>query len=315
MIVVDGLSRLFGTTVALDGISFAVEAGEIVGLLGPNGAGKTTCLRILAGLLAPSGGRARIQENDVVARSLAARAAIGYLPEEIALYPELRTIEYLRFRARLRGLPRRRRGEEVERVIDLCRLDPVRRGLLGQLSRGYRQRVGLAAALIGDPPILLLDEPTTGLDPNQTREVQQLLGRLAGERAVLLSSHLLAQVEAICARVLILQQGRIVADGTLEELRSRGGEGRVTAVVRGPAEAVAGMLGAREDLRLERVTPLEGDPAVVEVVVAGPGGAELRERVAQAVISAGWALQQLRGEGAVLDEIFARLTAGEAEER
>jgi ABC-2 type transport system ATP-binding protein len=223
MIEVAGLRREFAGAVALDGVSFQVGRGEVVGLLGPNGAGKTTCIRVLTGLLPPTAGRVRIAGLDHLSESLATRRQIGYLPEGAPGYPELRVEEQLRFRAAVRGLRRRARGLELDRVCSLAGLgEEVRHRLVGQLSKGYRQRLALAEALLGDPPLLVLDEPTVGLDPNQIRETRELVRGLGGGHTVLLSTHILPEVAAICTRVLILHRGRLVADQTLESLATDG---------------------------------------------------------------------------------------------
>ena len=215
MIEVDSLGRSYAALAALDNVSFRVQRGEVVGLLGPNGAGKTTCLRILAGFVPPGRGTARVAGFDVLSQSLDVRRSIGYMPEGVPVYQDLRVDEYLDFRARLRGMGRAVRRRAIDRALARCNLLEVRRRITGQLSRGYRQRLGLADALLAEPPVLLLDEPTAGLDPNQAREARQLLGGLAGQHTVLLCSHLLHEVEAVCSRVVILHRGRLVADDQL----------------------------------------------------------------------------------------------------
>jgi ABC-2 type transport system ATP-binding protein len=218
MIHVKDLSKSFGSCLALDRVSFDVQQGEVVGMLGPNGAGKTTCLRILTCFVPASSGEVRILGLDPARDSVAIRRQVGYLPEGVPLYPELRVREYLDFRVRLRGIPKERRREIIERVVNSCGIEEVVGRLVGQLSRGFRQRLGLADALLGSPPLLILDEPTVGLDPNQIRQVRQLILSLAGEHTILLSTHRLDEVEAVCSRALILHQGRLVAQGSLDQL-------------------------------------------------------------------------------------------------
>jgi ABC-2 type transport system ATP-binding protein len=227
VIRVSQLSKRFGGTDARQGpaaalidVSFDVARGEIVGLLGPNGAGKTTTMRILTCFLAPTGGTAVLNGHSIAEDGLAVRRSIGYLPEAVPLYPEMRVFEYLAYRASLRGLPRSRRKAAVDTAIDRCALGDRRRQIIGTLSRGYRQRVGLADAVLAQPPILILDEPTVGLDPNQIREVRELVRELGREQTILLSTHILSEVEAVASRVIILHQGRVAGDMALSELQA-----------------------------------------------------------------------------------------------
>jgi len=235
MIELEGLKKSFGENVALDGVTFTVPKGEIVGFLGPNGAGKTTTLRTLSTYLTPDAGRARVAGFDVVAHPMEVRRRLGYLPEQPALYTDHTVEEFLRFCAALRGVARRRRSRAVDEAIARCGLSEVRRRLVGNLSKGFRQRVGLAQALVHAPDVLVLDEPTVGLDPQQIREIRNLIRALAGDHTVLLSSHILPEVAMTCSRLVIIHRGRIVADepaeafaaqGTLEEtfLRLTAGE-------------------------------------------------------------------------------------------
>jgi ABC-2 type transport system ATP-binding protein len=223
VIRLEQVDKRFGATRALDRVSFSVAAGEVVGLVGPNGAGKTTALRVLSGYLRPDGGAVSVDGIDAIARRREAAARIGYLAEGPPLYPELRVEEHLRFRARLKGIAARDMSARVDEVLERVSAGDVRRTLIGRLSRGYRQRVGLADALLGRPPVLVLDEPTSGLDPAQVRDLRRLLGELAGDRAVLLSSHALAELEAVAARLVVLARGRVVGDGRPDELRARFG--------------------------------------------------------------------------------------------
>jgi ABC-2 type transport system ATP-binding protein len=304
MIEVDSLGRSYAGLVALDGVSFRVRPGEVVGLLGPNGAGKTTCLRVLAGFVPPGQGTARVAGFDDRSRSLEVRRRVGYMPEGVPLYPEMRVDEYLGFRARLRGIPRASRRGAIDRALGRCGLTEVRRRLSGQLSRGYRQRLGLCDALLAEPPVLLLDEPTAGLDPNQTREARELIVGLAGEHTVLLSSHLLHEVEAVCSRVVILHRGRVVA----EEGLATAGSGSLLLEARcpcppGPAiEALRALPGIRAVQVLE-----QGE--LLRCRLSGESGPEVRERVAEAVHAAGLLLRELRAEAPpALEERFAELT-------
>ena len=222
MVKVEALSRVYGDVAVLDRLTFEVERGEVVGFLGANGAGKTTTMRILTGYLPPSAGRATIDGFDTFGDSLRVRERVGYLPEGAPLYPDMRVREYLSFRARLKGIGWRRRGREVAAVAARAFVDDVIERPIGVLSRGYRQRVGLADALLGSPPLLILDEPTAGLDPNQVLRVRDLVREMAGQQTVLLSTHLLVEVEATCTRAIIIHEGRIVYNGTIGQLTSDG---------------------------------------------------------------------------------------------
>jgi ABC-2 type transport system ATP-binding protein len=228
MIEAAGITKRYGDLLAVDGVSFTVEQGEVVGFLGPNGAGKTTTMRILTGFLPPTDGTARIAGHDIFAEPLEARRVIGYLPEAPPLYPEMDVQGYLRYVATLKGVPRRSRREAVERAMARCGLTHVHRRVIGALSKGYRQRVGIAQAIVHDPPVLILDEPTIGLDPVQIGEIRRLLAELAAakeggtQHTIILSTHILAEVEAICRRVILIHNGRKRVDASLSEL-VRGG--------------------------------------------------------------------------------------------
>src|SRR6188472_3590800 len=220
MIVVQELTKYYGEYPAVRGVSFEVPKGTVVGFLGPNGAGKSTTMRILAGYLTATSGRASIDGRDVFWDPIEARRRIGYMPENCPLYPDMRVDEYLWFRGGLKGLGRSARKQRSGYVLERCWLTDVRRQLIGTLSKGYRQRVGLADALLANPPVLILDEPTVGLDPTQIREVRKLIKELGGKHTIMLSTHILPEVEAVCDRAIVIAGGKIVAQGTPEELRS-----------------------------------------------------------------------------------------------
>jgi ABC-2 type transport system ATP-binding protein len=228
-IEVDGLTKHFGPTVALDGISFTVEPGEVVGFLGPNGAGKTTAMRIMTCFIPATSGRARVAGHDVFRESTAVRRKIGYLPENVPLYRDMRVREYLEYRAALKRVPRSRRAERVQDSLERIRIEDHADRIIGHLSKGYRQRVGLADSLVHDPEVLILDEPTVGLDPNQVREVRDLVKDLAEKRTVLFSTHVIPWVEAVCQRVIVVNEGRIVADASISDL-TEGREGGLEEV-------------------------------------------------------------------------------------
>ena len=317
MIRVEGLSKTYGRAgdgrpPALDGASFEVGRGEIVGLLGPNGAGKTTMMRILTCFLAPTRGTATLAGASIALDPRGVRRAVGYLPEAVPLPPEMRVSEYLDFRAALKGLARARRLAAVTEAVEMVGLGERRRQIIGTLSRGYRQRVGLADALLGRPPILILDEPTVGLDPNQIRETRALIRELGRERTVLLSTHILSEVEALATRVIILHRGRVVTAEGREALQARvAGARRVIVEVRAAdleraeevLRAVAGVaaVARTDDTHLALTLAAEA---------AGDEGAA-REAVFRAAAAADLPLRELRIEAASLEEIFARATATE----
>jgi ABC-2 type transport system ATP-binding protein len=252
--------RFAGGVTALDGVSFEARPGQVLGFLGPNGAGKTTAMRICTGFLAPTSGRVTIGDIDVASDPLAARARLGYLPESVPLYPEMRVDEYLAYRAALKGVPSRQRRARIDDAIASVAIGPERRRVIGQLSKGYRQRVGLADALLHAPDVLILDEPTDGLDPNQRRDVLDLIGRLGQDRAVILSTHILPEVESVCARVVILDRGRVIAEGTPTELVAPDRD--LVIVARGDREPIAAALRAVPGvLSVEIDDKSDGEPA------------------------------------------------------
>lgn len=313
MIKVEHLTKAFPGTVAVNDISFSVEAGEVVGFLGPNGAGKTTTMRILCGYLAPTAGKVEIAGHDVLRDSLQARRNIGYLPENCPLYPEMRVDDYLCFRGRLKGLTRRACRRRVAEVKELCGLEDMGRRIIGNLSKGYRQRVGLAEALIADPPLLILDEPTIGLDPNQIREVRALIRNLAQRHTILLSTHILPEVEVTCERVLIINRGRVVAADATRSLIERASSPRLTVEVRAPEaelkDALAGLGG------LKAVETEEVGGGWLRLRVEGYGGIDLRPELWRFLKKRDWEVREFYSERSTLEEVFSSLTAGsEAEE-
>ena len=289
--------RYAGRVTALDGVSFEARPGEVLGFLGPNGAGKTTAMRICTGYLLPTAGSVGICGIDVAANPLAARARLGYLPESVPLYPEMRVDEYLDYRAALKDVPRKQHVARIDEALAAVGLVPERRRIIGQLSKGYRQRVGLADALLHRPDVLILDEPTDGLDPNQRRDVLALIAALGKERTVILSTHILPEVESVCARVVILDRGRIIAQGAPSELVDA--ERDLRLVARGDREAIVAAVRAVD--------------GVVEIVVQD-GDAyrikstrDVRERVARAVVAVA-ELRELRPTALGLERVFAELT-------
>jgi ABC-2 type transport system ATP-binding protein len=304
MIQVDRLSKRFGSYRAVDCVSFEVGRGEIVGLLGPNGAGKTTTMRMLTTYLSPTSGRASLAGHDVLDEPLEVRRNVGYLPENVPLYPEMRVTEYLRFRCRLKDVGRAERRRAIGEVITRCRLGDVEDRLIGQLSRGFRQRVGLAEAMVHDPAILILDEPTAGLDPLQIREVRTLVRELADRHTILLSTHILSEVEAVCGRVIIIARGRIALDDQLTSLRR---QGAITVEARGPADSIRSALQTVPGV--ERVVLLrrDGDHACFEVQTRD--SQDLREALCQKLVTGGWPLRQLDLRRSSLEERFTQVVA------
>ncbi len=315
MIDVTNLVKDYGTVVAVKGVSFHVGRGEVVGFLGPNGAGKSTTLRILSGFLGPTSGRVRIDGHDVLEEGVVARQSIGYMPEAAPLYPEMRVREYLRFRAELKGVARRQRTAAVGSAMEAARVLDMEGTLIGHLSKGYRQRVGLADALVASPPLLILDEPTAGLDPNQIREVRDLIRGLGESHTILLSTHILPEVETTCDRALVIDRGRLVAEGTIDELRA-GRKGTGAALVvwdpngRGKAtvESVSGVASVSVTEQVSALLRL-----AVSYTPDAPRDGSVLERVVAALASAGVGIREATPVRATLEDVFAELTVADAE--
>ncbi len=316
MIQVRELSKRFGARVAVDRLDFSVDKGEILGFLGPNGAGKTTTMRILTGFFPPTSGSAVVAGHDVVAEPMAVRSLVGYLPESVPLYVDMRVGEYLRFVAGVKGLEKGRARHEVERVMKVVDITARRGQLIKQLSKGYRQRVGLAQALLGDPPVLILDEPTIGLDPGQIVEIRSLIKSFQGEKTVVLSSHILPEVAATCSRVAIINQGRLVAEGPPAMLRPGGAAdgtigGRLRVVAQGPAQLLAELLSKVKGVAACSMDDAAGGEATCGFSLTTTGGAEVQAEVARAVVEAGHGLIELSPVTASLEEVFMQLTTSE----
>jgi len=312
---VEGLTKRYDRTVAVDNISFEVEKGQIVGFLGPNGAGKTTTMRVLTCFLPPTAGTANVAGFDVLEHPMEGKRHIGYLPETPPLYPEMEVIEYLKFVGRLKGIPSADIARRVDEVAQRCAITDVRTKLIGKLSKGYRQRVGLAQAIIHNPDVLILDEPTSGLDPKQIIEIRELLKTLSGDHTIILSTHILSEVEHSCERVIIINQGRLVAIDSVSNLtnRLRGAEAVALEV-----ESVGGAPHAGDvQQKLEqvsgvsRVMPREARDGRLAFEVESLQGRHIRGDLARAVVEAGWNLNELRPVGLSLEDIFLQLTAAE----
>ncbi|HSW46935.1 MAG TPA: ATP-binding cassette domain-containing protein [Phycisphaerae bacterium] len=307
MIKVNNLTKYYGPHKAVDNVSFTVNEGEIVGFLGPNGAGKSTTLRVLTCYQPASSGTATVAGFDVLTQSLAVRRLIGYLPESNPLYPEMRVSEYLHFRGKLRGMSRGERETAVKRVTDRCWLGEFINRPIGQLSKGMKQRVGLADALLHDPKVLVLDEPTIGLDPNQIRETRRLITDLARKHTIILSSHILPEVEAVCERMIIISGGRIRASGSISEVRSRViGASRLIAEIRGPMQEVEQAIRKVSGVRKVDARVADGWN---RLRIEGAEGKDAREEIAALAARNQWGLRELRLEVGSLEEFFIQITA------
>ncbi len=307
MIEVSNLTKTYPGVVAVDGLTFKVDRGEIVGFLGPNGAGKSTTMRILTCFIAPTSGSARVAGFDVVERSMDVRRRVGYLPESNALYTEMRVEEYLLFRARIRGLDPRDRDRRVDEVLEKVQLTDRRRSIIAHLSKGLKQRVGLADAILHNPEIVILDEPTIGLDPTQVREVRDLIRSLGQSHTVLLSSHILSEVEKVCGRVLILNQGRLAESGTPEEIANRLMKtGRVRLEIRGDGRSIKEALEKVGGV-VRILWSSKGD--MNTYLVEPSDGVDLRPSLLRTCTSSGWDLYEVAYERLSLEEVFSILTA------
>ncbi len=313
MIEVSHLTKRYGAQLAVDDVSFTVGKGEVVGFLGPNGAGKSSTLRILAGFLGPTSGSVKVGGHDVVEESFEARRSIGYMPESVPLYPEMRVVEYLRFRAELKRVPRARRPDHVDEAMRKAGVVEVAHKRIGHLSKGYRQRVGLADAVVARPPIVILDEPTAGLDPNQIREARALVRELGRDHTVIVSTHILSEVETCATRVLLLHRGKLVAEGTTDEIRAMRSLGAVELAVRGDAEqAERAVAGTARVAGVKRVGS-GGEVARLQATFDAGLTLQQRERAVEAcvaaLVGAGLGVQEVRSAGGSLEDVFAALTS------
>ena len=305
MIRVQNLTKYYGERLAVDDISFNVERGEIVGFLGPNGAGKTTTMRILTGYLMPTRGEAWIADYSMIDNSLKGRRHIGYLPEAIPLYTDMTTRTYLEFSARLRGLDRNRIKSRIDDVVEMCRLEEYIDVIMGKLSKGFRQRVGVAQAILHDPEVLILDEPTIGIDPIQVAQTRQLIKELGKEHTVLISTHILPEVSVICERVIIIHEGKIVAEDSIENLSTviKGGK-RIRLEVKGPAAKIAE--------RLQRIKGIHQvsfeDPYHI---IECPPELDPRPQIMEVVVQGGWTILTMESVEMSLEDIFLKLTTEE----
>jgi ABC-2 type transport system ATP-binding protein len=319
MIQAEGLTKRFGSVRALDKVSFQVRRGEVVGFLGPNGAGKSTTMRILTCFIAPSTGTATVKGHDVFDQPLEVRRSLGYLPQRAPLYQDMSVIDYLRFAADVRGLDASTFNRRLKKVVEVCGLAQTLEKDIATLSHGYRQRVGLGQALIHDPPILILDEPTSDLDPNEKAEVLKYIKEIGKDRTVLLSTHNLAEVEEACARAIIVSKGRVVADGPLDDIRARTGRVRYVVTIdeqhaeagNKPPSAIAVQEALERVDGASAVRELPTDETAHKFEVSGAQDSDLRAEIFRLVVAKGWTLLELRRESQSLDAVFRDLTRRE----
>jgi len=317
MITVQGLTKRYASHVAVDNISFEVQKGQIVGFLGPNGAGKTTTMRVLTCFLPPSAGTARVADFDVLEQPMEVKKRIGYLPETPPLYPEMEVHEYLEFVGRLKGVPKDDLARRVAEVSEKCSVGDVSKKLISKLSKGYRQRVGLAQAIIHNPDVLILDEPTSGLDPHQIIETRDLIKGLAGEHTIILSTHILPEVEQLCEQVIIIARGKLVAKDSVANLTSRLRGAEMVSLEVSPRNGTPLNPGEVQS-KLERVAGVSrvaahpaGDGHLA-FTVEGQQGQHIRPELARLVVESGWNLNELHAAGLSLEEIFLELTSAPA---
>lgn len=322
MIKVEGLTKRYARNVAVDHISFEVEKGQIVGFLGPNGAGKTTTMRMLTCFMPPSEGSAQVAGFDVTENPMEVKRRIGYLPESPPVYPEMEVIEYLDFVGRIKGVPKASLRSRIDEVMEKCAVTDVRNKEIGKLSKGYRQRVGLAQAIVHNPDVLILDEPTAGLDPHQIIETRDLIKGLSGNHTIILSTHILPEVEQTCQRVMIINRGKLVATDTMENLNSRLHGAETVAVEVLPRDGTFSPEWARtvhEKLEkvpgVSRVIGKDTRDGRARFTVESQKGSHVRPELARAVIESGWQLNELHGMGLSLEEIFLELTASNYEHK
>src|SRR5882757_3574781 len=319
MIQANGLTKRFGVVRALDKVNFEVNRGEVVGFLGPNGAGKSTAMRILTCFISPTNGSAKVNSFDVFDDPLEVRRSVGYLPQRAPLYTDMTVWEYLKFAAEIRGLDESNFKKRLKRVVEVCGLAQSLGKDISTLSHGYRQRVGLGQALIHDPPILILDEPTSDLDPNEKAEVLKYIKEIGKDRTILLSTHNLGEVEEACARAIIVSKGRVVADGPLDEIRAKTGRVRyVVTIDEKRAEAGRQAPGAKEvDEALKKLTDataireLPTDESAHKFELSGPQDGDLRAEIFRLIVAKSWTLLELRRDAQSLDAVFRDLTRGD----
>jgi ABC-2 type transport system ATP-binding protein len=308
LIEVDGLTKRYGDFLAIEDVTFKAEQGQILGFLGPNGSGKTTTMRILTCFMPASAGTAKVCGHDIWEDSMGVRRCVGYMPESVPLYPDMRVKEYLDYRARLKGLDRGSRRNQIHDLVEKCGVTEFFDVIIGKLSKGQRQRVGLTATLLGNPKVLILDEPTVGLDPNQIREIRTLIKGLGGERTVILSTHILPEVEMVCDHVVVIHDGRVALTGSLDEV-TRASAGRTVNIeARGEGGKIKDVLEKVSGVKAVRASDL-GNSHSFEVEILA--GRDVREELGRAVVEAGGTLLELYSGKTTIEDVFVRITTRE----
>jgi ABC-2 type transport system ATP-binding protein len=312
LIELKNITKYYGDFPAVTDISFKIEKGEIVGLLGPNGAGKSTTMKMITGFMPPTSGELTVDGNDIVSQSIEARRKIGYLPETVPLYTDMTVYSYIEYMGMLRGLSKKNIKSKVDNVIEICKLEDYRNSLISKLSKGFRQRVGISQAIIHEPEVLVLDEPTIGIDPNQVVETRQLIKNLSGEHTLILSSHILPEVSSICERVLIIHEGEIAASDTIENLSSlMSGKNKIEADIIGSPQAIVTELEKINDVKSVQFSINKSSSEFSTFSIESEINSDIRSEIAKIIINNDWGLIRLQSMGMSLEDIFLQITTAE----
>ena len=312
MIELKNITKYYGDFPAVTDISFKIEKGEIVGLLGPNGAGKSTTMKMITGFMPPTSGELTVDGNDIVSQSIEARKKIGYLPETVPLYTDMTVYSYIEYMGMLRGLNKKNIKSKVDNVIEICKLEDYRNSLISKLSKGFRQRVGISQAIIHEPEVLVLDEPTIGIDPNQVVETRQLIKSLSGEHTLILSSHILPEVSSICERVLIIHEGEIAASDTIENLSSlMSGKNKIEADIIGSPQSIVTELEKINDVKSVQFSINKSSSEFSTFSIESEINSDIRSEIAKIIINNDWGLIRLQSMGMSLEDIFLQITTAE----
>ena len=312
MIELKNITKYYGDFPAVTNISFKIEKGEIVGLLGPNGAGKSTTMKMITGFMPPTSGELSVGGNDIVSQSIEARRRIGYLPETVPLYTDMTVYSYIEYMGLLRGLNKKNIKSKIDNVIEICKLEDYRNSLISKLSKGFRQRVGISQAIIHEPEVLVLDEPTIGIDPNQVVETRQLIKNLSGEHTLILSSHILPEVSSICERVLIIHEGEIAASDTIENLSSlMSGKNKVEADIIGSPQAIVAELEKINGVKLVQFSINKSSNEFSTFSIESEINSDIRSEISKIIINNDWGLIRLQSMGMSLEDIFLQITTSE----
>lgn len=312
MIELKNITKYYGDFPAVTNISFKIEKGEIVGLLGPNGAGKSTTMKMITGFMPPTSGELSVGGNDIVSQSIEARRRIGYLPETVPLYTDMTVYSYIEYMGLLRGLNKKNIKSKVDNVIEICKLEDYRNSLISKLSKGFRQRVGISQAIIHEPEVLVLDEPTIGIDPNQVVETRQLIKNLSGEHTLILSSHILPEVSSICERVLIIHEGEIAASDTIENLSSlMSGKNKVEADIIGSPQAIVTELEKINGVKSVQFSINKSSNEFSTFSIESEINSDIRSEISKIIINNDWGLIRLQSMGMSLEDIFLQITTSE----